>query len=109
MLRALTLILLLCATSAVAADIAAVVAPMKTEAEECRYLLNLCAREAKLQKAFTDMLGGTNLDQATGKGEIWHEAALEVVQAADLIRGKHATKPKCFDRCSTLKGSTAFD
>lgn len=105
--------LVICApTSGLASDVGAVVAPMKTEAEECRYLLNLCVREKTLRDKFMNQsvtdADGSLQDKVTA-GNAWESVAAQVVDAATIIRSKHAKRPACFAKCPALNGAPAFE
>jgi hypothetical protein len=93
-------------TNGFASDVGAVVAPMKTEAEECRYLLNLCTREASLRAKFDKAVGS---EGALAAGNAWELVAADLASAARAIRNKHAKRPACFAKCAALKDAPAFE
>lgn len=110
-LLTLTVVAMLVAP-AFASDVAAVVAPMKSEAEECRYLLNLCAREKTLRDKFQNAPVTDTGDSLQGKviaGNAWESVASQLVDAAQIIRSKHAMRPACFAKCAVLKDAPAFE
>jgi hypothetical protein len=98
--------ILLCSSPSKAQDAGAVIAGMKTEAEECRYVLDICQRvrsEREALKGEPDSKVNSDarvrwdfLRSMTQADEERLRAALRAMQA------KHSQRPKCLDECKDL-------
>lgn len=100
-------ILLCCSPRARAEDAGAVIASMKTEAEECRYVLDTCKRvrfnREQLKRESPD--GAINSDARVRWDFLRSlaEADEERLRAAlRVMRTKHSRRPKCLDECKDL-------
>jgi len=98
------LALLLCWSPSRAEDAGAVIATMKTEAEQCRYVLDLCKRVRSDRASLTENApDSTTNPDARAKYEFLRSIAAadeEQLRAAlRVMRATHSERPKCSDKC----------
>lgn len=100
-------ILFLCGSPTKAEDAGAAINGMKTEAEECRYVLDLCHRVRfnRSQLEATDESGVPNSDLRTKREWLRSMAAEDeknLKAALAAMQAKHPHRPKCLDKCKDL-------
>jgi len=103
----LVVIILLCASPVRAEDAGAAIAGMKTEAEECRYVLDLCHRVRFNRSQLEAADEGTvpNSDLRTKREWLRSMAAADeknLKAALAAMQAKHPHRPKCLDKCKDL-------
>ena len=109
LLRSLPLVVIvsLCSSPSKAEDAGAAIAGMKTEAEECRYVLDLCHRVRfnRSQLEAADESAAPNSDLRAKREWLRSMAAADektLKAALAAMQEKHPHRPKCLDECKDL-------
>lgn len=114
-------LLILSASTAQAADTAAVAAALPDEASECRYLKKLCEEVRRTQKEMeTQMVRVEKKKLSAEERETarqilslmirdFRDSITAVGDAATVIRAKHETMPSCFSQCDGVLDSKHFE
>lgn len=84
----------------------AVIAGMKTEAEECRYVLDICQRVRSERNALKDEPDVAINSDARVRWDFLRALAQtdeeRLSAALRAMRSKHSDRPKCLDECKDL-------